>query len=329
MNSSLDIIKDGGRLTEALEVVSQDKLVVLFFYTKANPQCKYAAKTYEQLAGIHTLSAFYIVDMDRFDGDPRIFNSITNTPYFEFYYQGNKMDAYVGSESKDLDQKITAIQKHIMIQTNQKHNLNQNFSRQNQSDQNQIAGQTFSQNSQQLYQQIQQNILSTTASQNPALHKQLVQNSQQLHQAVVQQMAGAGQNQGQPQFNTQPIQYGNQTPQQNSFNNVVSGQFAPQSSIPMQSVPNQFSVPEQLILQQSQSTPQAIIPTIQQMQYMFQIWETMNQMGILKTNVQPKPIPADKNSLVAQTVGQEIILPSGDKLIPLGNNKYGLKKRTI
>lgn len=97
----------------------------------------------------------------------------------------------------------------------------------------------------------------------------------------------------------------------------------------MQSVPNQFSVPEQLILQQSQSTPQAIIPTIQQMQYMFQIWETMNQMGILKTNVSPKPIPTDKNSLVAQTVGQEIILPSGDKLIPLGNNKYGLKKRTI
>ena len=71
-----------------------------------------------------------------------------------------------------------------------------------------------------------------------------------------------------------------------------------------------------------------VVPTFQQMQQMFQIWETMNQMGILKTTVPPKPVPSQNNSYVAQTVKEEITLPSGDKIIPLGDGKYGLIKKS-
>ena len=57
-----------------------------------------------------------------------------------------------------------------------------------------------------------------------------------------------------------------------------------------------------------------IIPTFQQMQYMFQIFQMMQKMGII-------PIPAvlpdnEKESMIE--------LPNGDKLIQLTDGKYGL-----
>ena len=54
----------------------------------------------------------------------------------------------------------------------------------------------------------------------------------------------------------------------------------------------------------------------------------MNKLAILKTTVVPKPVPLQNNSYVAQTVKQEITLPSGDKIIPLSDGKYGLIKKS-
>ena len=82
-----------------------------------------------------------------------------------------------------------------------------------------------------------------------------------------------------------------------------------------------------------------VVPTFQQMQQMFQIWETMHQMGILNTTVpirqsgivnktSTSTSTSISNSDVAQAVGQETILPSGDKIVPLGDGKYGLIKKS-
>ena len=79
---------------------------------------------------------------------------------------------------------------------------------------------------------------------------------------------------------------------------------------------------------ESSSIASVVVPTFHQMQQMFQIWETMNQMGILKTTVPPKSVPIQSNSYVGKTVKDEITLPSGDKIIPLGDGKYGLIKKS-
>jgi hypothetical protein len=60
------------------------------------------------------------------------------------------------------------------------------------------------------------------------------------------------------------------------------------------------------------------VPTMQQMQQMFQIFQMMHQMGVLNLNANP----TEKNS-----DNEEILLPNGDKLIPLSNGKYGLIKK--
>ena len=108
-------------------------------------------------------------------------------------------------------------------------------------------------------------------------------------------------------FNFNP----NQQNQQNQPNQPNQPNYTT-PSVPPSTVPTEIST--------------MVVPTFQQMQHMFQIWETMNQMGILKTTVQPKQ-SAENNSVVSKMVGQEIILPSGDKIVPLGNKKYGLIKK--
>jgi hypothetical protein len=60
------------------------------------------------------------------------------------------------------------------------------------------------------------------------------------------------------------------------------------------------------------------VPTMQQMQQMFQIFQMMHQMGVLNLNA----TPMEKNS-----DNEEILLPNGDKLVPLSNGKYGLIKK--
>ena len=186
-------------------------------------------------------------------------------------------------------------------------------------------------------------------NQNPNLYSQLTQNPQLLQQMVGQQIMSMQQNypNNQQQMNNmqnnqqQINNMQNNQPQMNMFQQNPQINMSPlntQSQINMMQQPNtqshinmyqQPAIQPQINHQNAAitDTTSIIAPTLQQMQYMFTMWEKMNQMGILKTDVPPKPILPQNDSNVSQTVGQEIILPNGDKIVPLGNKKYGLIKK--
>lgn len=58
------------------------------------------------------------------------------------------------------------------------------------------------------------------------------------------------------------------------------------------------------------------LPTFQQMQYFFKIFQMMNEMGVLNM------------SATVKNENKEITLPNGDKLVPLADGNYGLIKKT-
>lgn len=63
------------------------------------------------------------------------------------------------------------------------------------------------------------------------------------------------------------------------------------------------------------------IPNLQQMQQYFQIFQMLNQMGALNMSAQTQTMGSTKSD-------DEQILSNGDKLVPLGDGKYGLIKKT-
>lgn len=82
--------------------------------------------------------------------------------------------------------------------------------------------------------------------------------------------------------------------------------------IPTQPIPVVQSIP---------SATETNMPNAQQIQRMFNIFQMMQQMGILNNqNILPTTNQKDK-------IEDEIILKNGDKLIPLSNGKYGLIKK--
>lgn len=58
------------------------------------------------------------------------------------------------------------------------------------------------------------------------------------------------------------------------------------------------------------------LPTFQQMQYFFKIFQMMNEMGVLNM------------SATVKNENKEITLANGDKLVPLADGNYGLIKKT-
>jgi hypothetical protein len=355
--SGVQLIKDSEQLTKIMEM-SQDKLVVLLYYGNGNSNCKYAKKAHDQLSNSHSLSLFCMIDVDNFEGNNQIINSITNLPRIDFYYQSVNLGTYSGTDAKELDQRVRAGQQYVMSQMNQKNNIGQGqmyaqgmqpgFNPMNQMNQvnqmmpgfnqqmapnqlNQFNQFNPSQLNPQMYQQIQAQVLASAMAQNPMYHKQLLQNPQLLQQAVTQQIMMMNNSSMQPnQINSmQPNQINSMQP--NQINSMQPNQInsAPQ----LTPLNNMLNMASSLGNAQSNSSSlnteigSVVAPTFQQMQHMFQIWEMMHQMGILKTNVAPKPVIQPSNSVIGQTVKQEMILPTGDKIVPLGDGKYGLIKK--
>lgn len=344
-NSSIEVIKNDGDLNLAISQ-SADKLVILFYYTKGNPQCKYSLKRYEDLAYNYSLAYFCMVDMDNFEDDNNgKISSITNTPFYEFYFRGNKFGSHVGSDVDQLRRKIEAGQRAASEQTSNNINMNSN------NNFNQFI-------SNPMYQNVKQILCNHARQNNPMLLSQYMQNEQFLHNAILQYMQqhniqinpmqmGQGQMGPMGQMGQMgqmgpmgsmgqmgPMQMG----QMNPMNPMQMGQMNPMQMGPMG--PMQMGQPNSngshmsslqnlnTALNTQSDLSQFVMPSLQQMQYIFQIWETMNQMGILKTNVPPKPLTADKAGLidrkssVSVAVGEGLTLPSGERIIPLGNKQY-------
>ena len=75
---------------------------------------------------------------------------------------------------------------------------------------------------------------------------------------------------------------------------------------------------QQPIMQPQMMSPTSLgidLPTFQQMQYFFKIFQMMNEMGVLNM------------SATVKNENKEITLANGDKLVPLADGNYGLIKK--
>lgn len=375
---------------------AQEKLVILMFFTK-NPMCRSARGMFEKIANNNTISIFCVVDMEKFEGDHRFVNGINNFPQFDFYHLGAKIASVPGSNAKDLESSVQACQRYVITQGNLKNNSNGINGVNGVNGVNGINGVNGANNMgfnnmsmngtgfaslnpvqiQQL-QQVQQQILNSAAMQNPMLYQQLIQNPMLLQQYAQKQMGmqsfmNMPQNNMLPQMQPQ-MQAQMQQPMQSQLQPQIVSQMPlqmqpqMQSQMPTQQMPltNSFINPtmaSQLInpmgnSNQLEQSPSNLLPTFQQMQQMFQIWNMMQEMGIVnckntESNSSTTPIESNKisnlnlhsnvtsnpnltsNSNANSNPNQNqvstdsdgvTILPNGDKIIPLPGGKFGLVK---
>jgi thiol-disulfide isomerase/thioredoxin len=138
-----------------------------------------------------------------------------------------------------------------------------------------------------------QQILNNLQMQNPMQFQQMMNSNPQFLQQCVQKQL--------QQQQMQAFQQPQMMPQMNTF--------MPQTNPQM----GQFNMANNI------NPVSNSVPSLEQMQQMFQIFKMLQQMGVLNTQV-PVTTPSSQEDNSAKDI---IVLPNGDKLMPLGNGKYG------
>lgn len=293
-------ITDANHLNKVFENAG-DKLVVIMFYTKTNPGCRRIQPAFERSAQNHMISYFCIVDVDKVEGDSRYMKNTNNLPKLDFYYQGNLLGSYPCSDEKEIEDYVRSAERNVMMQNNMKNNPNNQNN-----NMNGMMGMNTQINTQMNPAQIRNQIINTAMMQNPMYAAQLQQNPMMLEQLVQRQM------QMQQQQMMQPMQQPQMNVPQMNMSTMTQIPQIPAANTPL---PNMPILPS--------GTPN-VLPTLEQMQYYLKIFQMMQQMGVLNTNTinnltMPEPAkPAEPDNI--------IVLPNGDKLMPLPNGKYGLIK---
>ena len=120
----------------------------------------------------------------------------------------------------------------------------------------------------------------------------------------------------QPQYNNQPqmVQQPVMQPQMVQQPMQPPTYYQPQQP-QMNNIPQSHNDQQQML----QSMLGMDLPTIQQMNYFFQVFQMLNQLGVLNISAQPT---------IPTKINEEIVLSNGDKLIPLADGKYGWIKKT-
>lgn len=319
-------ITDGASLNKIFET-ALDKLIILMFYTKNNPACRIAKSSFEKSAMNHITSIFCVIDVDKFNGESRFINH-NNMPCFDCYYMGNKLGNFAASNDQEIEQIIRTAERYVMTQNNTKNNMNQTQG------QNMQMGMGMQSQPQMTALQIQQQIINAAMAQNPAYASQLLSNPMMLQQLVQQQMMR--QQMMQQQMMQQQMMQNQMMPNQMMMNQMA-GQMPNQMSNQMPNqMPNQMA--NQMANMMSNMAPSMggdsnVLPTFQQMQRMFQIWQMMQQMGIINSQTANPANPngqATPTNAIPETTdpANVIVLPTGDKLIPLPGKQYGLIKKT-
>lgn len=330
---NFQIITKSNQLNEIFEK-NHDKLLILMFYIKNNPDCRKAKSAFEKASMNHTITQFCLIDMDKFEGDSRFTHNINNMPRFDFYHMGNQIGTINTSNEKELENCIRSSEQMMMTQNNIKNN--------NTSSQNNTFGgggtgmfNQYSQMPQFNPAQVQQQILNYAMSSNPAFAQQLMQNPQMLQQVTQQQIQKMQQQQmaQMAQMSAQMSQMAPQMPTQMAPQMVPQMAPMPPMTSPVQSSPNNFGKPDtsgippnfmSIPFDNSNTKIMEVLPTFQQMQQMFQIFQMMQQMGLISPTASPT-IPNESTPKTEDTTTIE--LPNGDKLIPLPGGKYGLIKK--
>ena len=164
---------------------AQDKLIILMFYTKNNPECRRAYNFFEKISMNHTITLFCFIDTDKFDGESRYVSNINNMPKFDCFFMGNSIGTASISTEKEIEQLVMYGEQYVINYSksqNQMNQMNQNMgsmSKQNMSMMNQTPQINMM--------QIQQQLLNTAQMQNPQYFQYLMSNPLALQQAVQKQ----------------------------------------------------------------------------------------------------------------------------------------------
>jgi hypothetical protein len=309
------IIKDSEKLSKIFDTAG-DKLIVLMFFTKRNSECKRALSAFESSATNHNTSIFCVIDTDNWTGESRIvnINNITNMPKFEAFHQGNSLGLYSSYNEKEIEQIIGNFERYVMTHNNNKNN---GMAQNNMANSSMGMANNFQfcpVNAQQLS-SVQQQILNQAQMTNPQQYQFFVQNPHMLLQQAQRQ-----------------IQLNQQMMVPNMMPTVQPNLVVPQMPNNMNittTVPTIPTIPVMPTVQQNNCNN--IIPTFEQMQQMFRIFQMMQQMGALNIST-PTNNTTISNEMpqidtAKKATEETIILSNGDKIIPLGDGKYGLVKK--
>lgn len=275
---------------EKIFETNNDKLVVLMMYTKSNVECRRAKDAVERIASNNNnnTAVFCVVDVDHLEGTNRYVNNTSAMPRIDLYLNGQLLNQRSTANDREIDDLI-------------KYGIQQVISR-SMGGQVQQMQQMPPQVTPQQVNAIRQNILSQ-AMQNPMLYQQFMSNPNLLNmqvaqqvQTLQQQMAMQFQMQQNAQANLNPI---NMT---SPLNPLMT------SMQPMQPV------------QSTQSTQFKY--NIQELADIFEIFKNMVRLGLI--NVDATPIVPNETQPIVQ---EEIILPNGDKIIKIDDDKYVIEKK--
>jgi hypothetical protein len=241
--------------------------------------------------------------MDKYDGNSPIVNDIKNFPTFECFYQKDSMGKIVTSNEREIEQMIRLGEQNVIRTNAEKNNVHA------------------------MLNQIQQEILYQAQLVNPTLASQYQQNPALLQQAAQQKLVTM---QRQQMMNNQMMN----NPMMNNqmMNNPMMNN--PMMNNPMmnnQMMNNQMNKMANPMIAPNPSTNVAqmatmmmptdsdYVPTFKQMQNMFQIFQTLQKMGVIS-------VPVINEDAKEEETKNPIVLPTGEKLVPLGGGKYGLIK---
>ena len=302
---------------EKIFETNNDKLIALMMFTKGNVDCRRAKDAFERISSNtnNNSAVFCVVDVDHLDGTNRYVNNSTSMPRFDLYLNGQ----LIGQRSIQNDREIDELIKYGLQQlatrsmSNGISGLNNNSAQQIQ--QIQQIQQMPPQVTQQQMQQIRQTIMNN-AAQNPALYNQYSQNPNLLNIHAMQ-YAQQLQQQLNAQYQAQQAQVQAQQSQQSMI--------APLNNLNMMNATGSIAQPASLMapLQSSlQSSPQFKY-NLQELADIFEIFKNMVKLGLINIDSIPN-VPPETQSIVQE----EIILPNGDKIIKIDDDKYVIEKNT-
>ncbi|AEQ60654.1 hypothetical protein [Acanthamoeba castellanii mamavirus] len=297
---------------------AQDKLVILMFYSKGNPNSRRLLGHMEKIALNHCLSIFCVINMDKVqERDSRFFNNVT-VPQFDFYYQTNRFATYTNlNTDKDIEQCVRMAEQYVVTQNNSRNNGQNNQSVNMFGSNSQMN--TMNQINPML---VQQQILNNMQMTNPQMYTYLLQNPMTLNQLTQQQIQQMQQMQKQPMQSgmTNMINMPNVSnmigmSNMNSIPNTI-----PQ--IPTNIATNQSSIPSIPSLSTNNNDP---LPTMQQLEKWFKLFQMMSAMGILNTSATPI-IPEQNQNQSNDEYEIEAVLPDGRKIYKLPDGRFGVCK---
>jgi hypothetical protein len=100
-----------------------DKMIILFFFTKNNPDCRRCKVFFDKYTPLNPMAFFCTVDIDNIQGTSKYLANIGTLPRFDFYFRGAMQGSFT---SNNENQFVMFLQKgHSIMMRNLKGGMNQ------------------------------------------------------------------------------------------------------------------------------------------------------------------------------------------------------------